>query len=138
MSDVFSRFPPPPSARLLGWELVSERPDIGEIEIAFNPDERMINPHGTVQGGFIAAMLDEAMGPALLSMTKGAFAASTLDLTVSYIRPVSPGRVIAKGRVIRHGRSVAYLEAELYEPGGRLLARATSTALPVTIDPDAA
>ncbi len=126
--SVFSRLPAPPAAILLGWELVSEDPANGRIVIAFHPDARMLNPHGTVQGGFIAAMLDDTMGPALVSMTNGAVVPSSLDLNVSFIRAVKPGRVIGRGRVVSKGRSIAFLEAELYDEQGELLARATSTA----------
>ena len=93
MSDsVFSRMPVPLASQLLGWALVSEDPQSGCIEVAFNPDHRMLNPHGTVQGGFVAAMLDDTMGPALFSMTGGKVIASSIDLNVSFIRPVKPGR----------------------------------------------
>jgi uncharacterized protein (TIGR00369 family) len=126
--SVFSRLPTPPCAQLLGWELIAERPDEGHIEIAFHPTEAMLNPRGTVQGGFIAAMLDDTMGPALVSMTGGAEVPASIDISVSFIRPVMPGRVIARGRVVNRGRSIAFLEAELFDELGQLLARATSSA----------
>lgn len=129
--SIFKRLPAPPAAELLGWELIAERPDKGEIEIAFHPDARMLNPHGTVQGGFVAAMLDDTMGPALVSMTGGAVVPSSIDLNVSFIRPVKPGRVIGRGRVVNRGRSVVFLEAELFDADDRLLARATSSAIPI-------
>ena len=131
--SFFANKPAPPAAELLGWELVSENPQEGTIEIAFHPDERMLNPQGTVQGGFVAAMLDDTMGPALVSMSGGKTMPSSVDLTVSFIRPVSPGRVIGRGRVIRAGRAIVFHEGELIDERGMLLARATSTAVPVAI-----
>lgn len=125
--------PGPPAAELLGWELIAEHPAEGRIEIAFHPDARMLNPHGTVQGGFVAAMLDDTMGPALVSMSGGALAPSSLDMNVSFLRPIKPGRVIGRGCVVNKGRSIVFLEAELFDPDGKLLARATSTAVPVGI-----
>jgi uncharacterized protein (TIGR00369 family) len=126
--SVFGRLPAPPAAETLGWELVAEDPAAGTIEIAFHPGHAFLNPHGTVQGGFVAAMLDDTMGPALVSMTDGASIPSSIDMNVSFIRPVHPGRVIGKGRVVRLGRTLAFLEAELFDEAGELLARATSTA----------
>jgi uncharacterized protein (TIGR00369 family) len=126
--SVFTRLPAPPAAETLGWELIGEDPAAGTIEIAFHPGKAFLNPHGTVQGGFVAAMLDDTMGPALVSMTDGASIPSSIDMTVSFIRPVHPGRVIGKGRVVRLGRSLAFLEGELFDEAGELLARATSTA----------
>ena len=126
--SVFTRLPAPPAAETLGWELISEDPAAGTIEIAFHPGRAFLNPHGTVQGGFVAAMLDDTMGPALVSMTDGACIPSSLDMNVSFLRPVKPGRVIGRGRVVKLGKSLAFLEAELFDEAGELLARATSTA----------
>lgn len=134
MADsFFANKPAPPAAELLGWELVSENPAQGTIEIAFHPDRRMLNPQGTVQGGFVAAMLDDTMGPALVSMTGGTLMPSSIDLNVSFIRPVRPGRVIGRGRVVKAGRAIVFLEGELFDEAGTLLARATSSAVPVAI-----
>lgn len=126
--SVFSRFPAPPAAETLGWELIAEYPDEGWIEIAFHPNATMLNPRGTVQGGFVAAMLDDTMGPALVSMSGGTQMPASIDIHVSFLAPVYPGRVVGKGRVIKAGKSVAYLEAELFDMDGKLLARATSSA----------
>lgn len=133
MPSVFDQMTAPPAAELLGWELIAEHPDSGKIEIAFHPDARMLNPRGTVQGGFVAAMLDDTMGPALVSMTQGKVVPSSVDLTVSFLRPVMPGRVIGKGRVVSLGKRIAFLEAELFDESGTLLARATSSAVPVPL-----
>jgi hypothetical protein len=57
----------PAAAITLGWELVSVDPDEGTIEVAFTADERFLNPAGAVQGGFVAAMLDDTLGPALVA-----------------------------------------------------------------------
>jgi uncharacterized protein (TIGR00369 family) len=131
--SFFANKPAPPAAELLGWELVSEHPDEGRIEIAFHPDGRMLNPQGSVQGGFVAAMLDDTMGPALVSMTGGKLMPRSIDLNVSFLRPVRPGRVIGRGRVVKAGGSIVFLEGELFDEQGTLLARATSSAVPVAI-----
>ena len=87
-----------------------------------------------MQGGFVAAMLDDTMGPALVSQSGGTVMPSSIDLNVSFVRPVLPGRVVGRGRVVKAGRTVVFLEAELFDDGGKLLARATSSAIPVAID----
>lgn len=132
-SSIFASFPRPPIADLLGWELIAEDPAAGTIEIAFHPDATMLNPRGTVQGGMVAAMLDDTMGPALASMTGGRIVPSSVDLNVSFLRPVMPGRVIGKGRVVKLGKAIAFLEAELFDEAGNLLARGTSSAMPMPI-----
>jgi acyl-coenzyme A thioesterase PaaI-like protein len=55
---------PPAAAVLLGWRLVSVDPEAETIEVAFTATERFLNPAGDVQGGFLAAMLDDTLGPA--------------------------------------------------------------------------
>jgi uncharacterized protein (TIGR00369 family) len=131
--SFFANKPAPPAAALLGWELISEDPESGTIEIAFHPDGRMLNPQGSVQGGFVAAMLDDTMGPALVSMSGGTIMPRSIDLNISFIRPVMPGRVVGRGRVVKAGRAVVFLEGELFDAEGNLLARATSSAVPVAI-----
>ncbi|HST36503.1 MAG TPA: PaaI family thioesterase [Allosphingosinicella sp.] len=126
--SIFKRLPAPPAAETLGWELIREDPEAGTIEIAFHPGEALLNPHGSVQGGFVSAMLDDTMGPALVSKNDGACVPSTIDMHVSFIRAVKPGRVIGRGRVVSQGKSIAFLEAELFDTDGNLLARATSSA----------
>lgn len=130
MASVFENFTMPPASKLLGWELVSEDSEKGEIEIAFHPGPETLNPNGVVQGGFVAAMLDDTMGPALVILTKGKVMASSIDLNVSFLKPAFPGRLICKGRVLSLGRRIAFLEAELFDIEGKLLARATSSAVP--------
>ncbi len=127
--------PRPPCAETLGWELIDQWPDEGRIELAFLATASMLNPRGTVQGGFVAAMLDDTMGPALVTMTAGGQVPITMDMNVSFLRPVMPGRVVGKGRVISRSRTSAFLEAELFDTSGLLLARATSTARIVDYKP---
>ena len=129
MADsFFSRHPLPPAPATLGWELIREWPEEGRIEIAFQPNASMLNARGSVQGGFVAAMLDDTMGPALVSMTDGKEAPVTIDMNVTFIRPVTPERVIGRGRVVSRTKTTAFLEAELFDGQGNLLARSTSSA----------
>jgi uncharacterized protein (TIGR00369 family) len=81
-----------------------------------------------VQGGFITAMLDETMGPAALSELGPGFTVPTLELKVSFLRPVLPGVVVSDARVIHRGKSVVFTEATLTGEDGKLLAKASGTA----------
>ena len=69
--SIFDSFEAPPSARLLGWTLRAIDPAAGTIEVGFTADERFTNPAGTVQGGILAAMLDDTQGPALFGSSHG-------------------------------------------------------------------
>jgi uncharacterized protein (TIGR00369 family) len=124
-ASVFDRFEPPPSAKLLGWTLRHIDAAAGTIEIGFTADDRFLNPGGTVQGGFLAAMLDDTQGPALFGHTSGEAYAPTIDFNVSFLKAARPGKFVGKGRVIRLGRNIAFTEAELFDEAGDLVARAT-------------
>jgi uncharacterized protein (TIGR00369 family) len=128
MSTIFDRLPAPPAAETLGWELLSLDQDAGTIELAFDAKLAFTNPTGNIQGGFLAAMLDDTLGPALFAMTDGKRFGSTIDLHVHYLRPVQPGRVTTKGRVVKLGSRIAFMEGELFASDGQLAARATASA----------
>jgi uncharacterized protein (TIGR00369 family) len=124
---VEGRVPLPPSAATLGWELVSVSPENGTIEVAFTASEAFVNPAGVIQGGFLAAMLDDTLGPALVAgLDPGDFAPTT-DLHVQFLRPARPGRLLGRGRVVRRGRDVGFLAGELLDEDGAVVAVATAT-----------
>jgi uncharacterized protein (TIGR00369 family) len=122
------RAPRPPAAVLLGWELVAVDPDAGTIEVAFAATDQFLNPAGVIQGGFVAAMLDDTLGPALVATLGPGQFAPTTDLHVQFLRPARPGRLTGRGRVVRRGRDVAFLAGELVDESGQTVAVATATA----------
>jgi uncharacterized protein (TIGR00369 family) len=125
---IEGRVPPPPAAVLLGFELLSVDPDAGTIETSFTATEQFLNPAGVVQGGLLAAMLDDTLGPALAATLSRGEWAPTTDLHVQFLRPARPGRIIGRGRIVRRGGQVAFLAGELIDEQGVLLATATATA----------
>jgi uncharacterized protein (TIGR00369 family) len=120
---------PPPAAVLLGWKLVSVDPDAETIEVSFTATEQFLNPAGDVQGGFLAAMLDDTLGPALVATLPDGHWAPTIDLQVQFLRPAQPGELRGAGRVVRRGREVAFLAGELRGADGVLVATATAAAI---------
>jgi uncharacterized protein (TIGR00369 family) len=125
--SIFDNFEAPASAKLLGWSLRAVDTDAGTIEIGFTADDRFLNPAGTVQGGIIAAMLDDTQGPALFGHTHGEIYAPTIDCHISYLKAARPGSFIATGRVVNIGKTIAFTEAELFDEAGELVARGSFT-----------
>ncbi|MGH8177960.1 MAG: PaaI family thioesterase [Steroidobacter sp.] len=122
------RQPRPACADTLGIEFSNVRPDEGAIEVAFVAKPEFLNPAGNVQGGFLAAMLDDTMGPALAAtLGKGEFA-PTANLNVSFFKPAKVGALLGKGRIVRRGRDVCFLAGDLFQ-AGELIASATATAI---------
>jgi uncharacterized protein (TIGR00369 family) len=121
--------PPPPVARLLGLEV--EQVSEGLVTFAFEPAEFHYNPLGTVHGGILTTVLDSAMGCAVHSRLRAGLAYTTLELKVSFLRPVrvTTGRVRGEGKVVHLGGRVATAEAHLVDDDGGLYAHATSTCL---------
>ena len=87
----------PPSARHLGFELIDFSVEDGWAEVAFMPRAEFANPAGAVQGGFVCAMLDDAMGVTASISQRFAILVPTLQVSVSYLRPTPIARVVARG-----------------------------------------
>jgi uncharacterized protein (TIGR00369 family) len=122
------KLPAPKAAATLGISIKQVDAEVGTIEVEFQGRPEFTNPAGNVQGGFLAAMLDDTMGPALAAMlAKGEFA-PTLNLNVSFARAAKVGTIQGRGRVLKRGKEVCFLAAELYQEG-ELVASATATAI---------
>ena len=96
-------------------------------------DERFANPAGIVQGGFVGAMADSAMGSAAVTWARDAgrkVFASNVEMKTSFLAAARVGGVLECTAVIVSGGSrVAFAEAEVVDGGGRVVARASSTYL---------
>jgi uncharacterized protein (TIGR00369 family) len=125
---VQGRAPVPRAAATLGLEFIDADVENGTIELAFAATEAFTNPTGNVLGAFLAAMLYDTVGPALLATLAPDQFQSTLDLNVRFLRPVRPGRIIGKGKVVQRVGDVAYLDASLIDPAGATIATATAIA----------
>jgi uncharacterized protein (TIGR00369 family) len=117
--------------RWAGVELVDASP--GRVEIAFEAGPQHLNLQGLVHGGMIATLADTAMGLAVRTVLSPGRRHVTVQLGVEFLLPGRPGMIVAHGRSIRIGSQFAFAEADVTEPGGRLLAKAHST-LSVSIE----
>jgi uncharacterized protein (TIGR00369 family) len=132
--DIFDRFPRPPCADLLGWTLLDSDAAQGTARLAFEGRKEFLNPAGFVQGGMLAAMLDDSMGPAVLIMSGGKFYTATINMNVSYLAPARPGRFTAEARVVQLGKTVAFMESSLSDADGNVVARASASARLVPVE----
>jgi uncharacterized protein (TIGR00369 family) len=121
--------PAPPIASHINLEMVEATQ--GRVVMAATPDESHYNPIGSVHGGFVATLLDSVCGCAVQSTLPAGTAYTSLDLNVSFLRGITTdtGRVVATGRVTKPGSRAAFVEADIVDASGRLLATATSTCL---------
>jgi uncharacterized protein (TIGR00369 family) len=123
---------PPPSARLLGWRFVGLDAATGVLSCSFEATEAFLNPAGVVQGGILAAMLDETMGPVTAAVSGGEIFAQTLEMKVNYLRAGRVGTLFGEGRIVQRGREIVFLEGRLSDAEGRVIATASATAKAVS------
>ncbi|MGE3250113.1 MAG: PaaI family thioesterase [Hyphomonadaceae bacterium] len=126
--DPFARIPTPPCADLLGWRLLDHDAARGWVRVGFEGRASFLNPAGFVQGGFLAAMLDDAMGPAVWVKSGGALYSPTIDMHVRYLAPARAGAFTAEAEVVQLGKSIAFIEGRLFDAEGIEVARASASA----------
>ena len=114
-----------PYAQLLGIELEKVVPGEAILTLAIRPE--LSQNHGVVHGGAIASLIDTATAFAILTLLEPDERVTTVDLTISYLRPGLEGRLRATARVLRQGRRLLNTCAEVTNEGGTLLATALST-----------
>ena len=122
----FEKLPMPPCAALLGWQLIKHDAAKGWLRIGFDGRPDFLNPAGYVQGGFLTAMLDDTMGPAVWLASGGTLYTSTIHLNISYLQPARRGPLYGEGTVLQLGKTVAFVEAQLMDEVGQVLARANA------------
>ena len=130
---VDGRAPLPPVAQLLGWQLESVDPGAGTIVVRYEARHEFTNPMGNIQGGLLAAMLDDTMGPALVATLPPGGFAPTLEMKVTYLEPAVVGPLWGHGRVVKRGGTISFVEADLVDGDGTVIARATATVRMITL-----
>ena len=118
-----------PFARLLELEL--ESIDSGTAILALNVRKELTQNQGVVHGGAIASLIDTATAFAILSLLTPKERVTTVDLTISYLRPLRTGRLRAVAKVIRAGRRIFVVTAEVFDDEGKLATTALSTYIKV-------
>ena len=121
----------PPCSDTHGMQLSAVEQDAQRIKMEFEVPGMFANPTGAVQGGFIAAMMDEAMSTCCIIASNVTMTAPTLEMKTSYLRRLMPGPASVEARLLKWGRSAAFMEAECFDADGKLVAKATATAIPM-------
>ncbi|HEX8919287.1 MAG TPA: PaaI family thioesterase [Chloroflexota bacterium] len=116
-----------PIADLIGFTVTSIEP--GRAVVELRVDDRHANPMGTLHGGVLCDIADAAMGLAFASTLDDGESFTTLELKINFLRPVWDGRLQAIGTVVKGGRTVGYMECDVVDQEGRLVARASSTCM---------
>jgi len=114
---------PPPVFDTMQGEFMEFELDSGTLTTRFPVLDKHLNPYGYMQGGMVAAAVDNTLGP--LSMVV-APPNVTRRLEMKYSRPVTPDLeyITVKGRLVGRQDPQLTFSAEVRDPQGSLLARA--------------
>jgi len=113
----------------LGARIAEAEPGRVVLELEAGPQHR--HGGGVVQGGVITQIADAAMGMSLGTLQEYGMWNTTIELKINFLRPVIEGRLRAIGRVIEMKQTLYFSEADVVDDKGRLVARASSTCMPV-------
>jgi uncharacterized protein (TIGR00369 family) len=121
----------PPNCDLTLGMVCTDKSTPGSTTWRVRVDERFLNPAGVVQGGFLAAILDSAMGASAVTVVgeRKVIVANT-EMKVSFLRSARVGDVLTcVATVLKPGRVISFLEARILDQDARLVATASSTYL---------
>ena len=119
--------PPSPIGRLLGLVLKAIEP--GHATFEMKVDERHHNPMGTLHGGIYCDLADAAMGYSYAATLGEGETFTTVELKINSFRPVRAGTLTAEAKVIKNGSTLAYVECDVKDQNGKLVAKAASTCM---------
>lgn len=131
MAPQDQRVQVPPNCDLTLGMVCIDKSEPGRSVWRMLADERFANPVGIVQGGFVAAFADSAMGAASVTFAKDrkVFSANA-EIKVSFLKPARVGSTLTcTAYVISGGNRAAFIEAEITDEAGRMIAKASSTYL---------
>ena len=100
----------------------------GWIRIRYMGTPAFDNSSGLIQGGILAAMLDNVMSRAVVQRMEDDQIIQTLEMKTTFIAPAPIGPVIGEGQIVRQGRSIVFLEGRIFNEAGDLLVTSSSTA----------
>ena len=119
--------PPPPIGLLLGFALKEIEP--GRAVFEMEADERHHNPMGTLHGGIYCDLADAAMGFAYAATLGEGETFTTIELKINFLRAVRKATLTAEAKVVKAGSKVGYVECDVKDQTGKLVARAASTCM---------
>jgi acyl-CoA thioesterase len=100
--------------------------DKGFSQCVLEVENKLMNPHKTLHGGVIYSMADTGMGIALYPLLEKDELCATIEVKISYFKPVREGKLICDTKVIYKGKNFSSLESEI-KNGEILVGKATGT-----------
>lgn len=117
----------PPVADLIGFDV--RVAGEGRAIATLQAGPQHANPMGTLHGGILCDIADAAMGYAFASTLAPGESFTTLELKIHFFRPVWTAELRAEGHVSQRGRTIGYVECDITDENGRVIAKSSSTCL---------
>jgi uncharacterized protein (TIGR00369 family) len=132
MEPKMNQLPPPPVGQLVGFTMKFVGP--GHAIFAMDVDERHHNPMGTLHGGIYCDLADAAMGFAYAATLAEGETFTTIELKINFLAAVRRAKLTAEAKVVKAGRTVGYVECDVKDQAGKLVAKASSTCMKLRTD----
>jgi uncharacterized protein (TIGR00369 family) len=116
-----------PFGKLLGIKLESIKP--GEATLSLEIRDDFMQNNGVVHGGVIASLIDTSMAFSIIPLLGKDEKTTTVDLTITYLRPLMSGTIKATAKVLREGGRIIVTSADVFDSTGTLASTALSTYL---------
>lgn len=126
------QLPSPPVGRLVGFVMKAVEP--GRAVFEMEADERHHNPMGTVHGGIYCDLADAAMGFAYAATLGEGESFTTIELKINFLSAVRKATLSAEARVVKAGSTLGYVECDVKDQTGKLVAKAASTCMKLRLD----
>jgi uncharacterized protein (TIGR00369 family) len=121
--------PQPPIARTMSFWITEATEGFAAFE--GDPGDHLLNPMGSVHGGWALTLIDSAAGCSGLTLLPAGTGFATIETKANLSRPITrdTGRVRAEARVVAQGRQIISAEARVTNKEGKVLAHGTSTLM---------
>ncbi|MCB5203771.1 PaaI family thioesterase [Neorhizobium sp. T786] len=113
-----------PFVEFLGVTIVHQGED--QVQTSLPSQPVLQNRKGDIHGGVIATLLDTTLGMAARGEMDQQAASSTLSLTVNFLSPAR-GELLCSARCVRKGRSIRFVEGQITDKDGEVVATAVAT-----------
>ena len=122
-----SKLPRVPIGELIGFRMLDA--DNGHAVATMQTGPHHANPMGSLHGGVLCDISDAAMGYAFASTLAADEAFTTVELKINFLRPVWNAQLKAEAKVVQRGKTIGYVECEVTDEKGRLIAKSASTCI---------
>jgi len=97
----------------------------------FNVDipDTCLNPLGTVQGGMVASILDEATSLTVNIYSEDKMLPNSTDIHITFHRALKKGPANIKTKIIKYGKNIVSVEGKAFSEEGKLAATVLHTAV---------